>query len=293
VAERQVAVVVLTQGTRPEDLHRGISSVLAQTGVTTDVVVVGNGWDPATAEPPLPAGVRTLHLEENLGIPAGRNKGVPLVSGDILLFLDDDASIPSTTFITDAIAHLERDESVGMIQPRIVDPSGKMSPRRWIPRIRKGDPGHSSAVFSVCEAVIVMPRRVFDAAGGWAAPFFYAHEGIDLAWKVWDQGLRTWYAGDLIANHPAVSPTRHSYYYRLNARNRVWLARRNLPAVLIPFYVGSWTGIQIIRWFRQPAVLRAWFGGWSEGWRSDPGERRPLRWSTVWRMTLAGRPPIV
>jgi GT2 family glycosyltransferase len=293
VAEPQVAVVVLTQGTRPEDLHRGISSVLAQTGVTTDVVVVGNGWDPATAEPPLPPGVRTLHLEENLGIPAGRNRGVPLVSGDILLFLDDDASIPSTTFLTDAIAHLERDESVGMIQPRIVDPSGKMSPRRWIPRIRKGDPGHSSAVFSVCEAVIVMPRRVFDAAGGWAAPFFYAHEGIDLAWKVWDQGLRTWYAGDLIANHPAVSPTRHSYYYRLNARNRVWLARRNLPAVLIPFYVGSWTGIQILRWFRQPAVLRAWFGGWSEGWRSDPGERRPLRWSTVWRMTVAGRPPIV
>ncbi|HEV7813305.1 MAG TPA: glycosyltransferase [Leifsonia sp.] len=293
MAEPQVAVVVLTQGTRPEDLHRGISSVLAQTGVTTDVVVVGNGWDPATAEPPLPPGVRTLHLEENLGIPAGRNRGVPLVSGDILLFLDDDASIPSTTFLTDAIAHLERDESVGMIQPRIVDPSGKMSPRRWIPRIRKGDPGHSSAVFSVCEAVIVMPRRVFDAAGGWAAPFFYAHEGIDLAWKVWDQGLRTWYAGDLIANHPAVSPTRHSYYYRLNARNRVWLARRNLPAVLIPFYVGSWTGIQILRWFRQPAVLRAWFGGWSEGWRSDPGERRPLRWSTIWRMTVAGRPPIV
>jgi GT2 family glycosyltransferase len=293
VAEPQVAVVVLTQGTRPEDLHRGISSVLAQTGVTTDVVVVGNGWDPATAEPPLPPGVRTLHLEENLGIPAGRNRGVPLVSGDILLFLDDDASIPSTTFLADAIAHLERDESVGMIQPRIVDPSGKMSPRRWIPRIRKGDPGHSSAVFSVCEAVIVMPRRVFDAAGGWAAPFFYAHEGIDLAWKVWDQGLRTWYAGDLIANHPAVSPPRHSYYYRLNARNRVWLARRNLPAVLIPFYVASWTGIQILRWFRQPAVLRAWFGGWSEGWRSDPGERRPLRWSTVWRMTVAGRPPIV
>jgi GT2 family glycosyltransferase len=293
VAEPRVAVVVLTQGTRPEDLHRGVSSVLAQTGVTTDVVVVGNGWDPETAEPSLPAGVRTLHLEENLGIPAGRNKGVPLVSGDILLFLDDDASIPSSSFLTDAIAHLERDESVGMIQPRIVDPSGKMSPRRWIPRIRKGDPGHSSAVFSVCEAVIVMPRRVFDAAGGWAAPFFYAHEGIDLAWKVWDQGLRTWYAGDLIANHPAVSPTRHSYYYRLNARNRVWLARRNLPAVLVPFYVGSWTGIQILRWFRQPAVLRAWFGGWSEGWRSDPGERRPLRWSTVWRMTLAGRPPIV
>ncbi|MFF1634031.1 glycosyltransferase family 2 protein [Leifsonia sp. NPDC058248] len=293
MSDPRVAVVVLTQGTRPKDLRHGIDSVLAQIGVDIDMVVVGNGWDPATSEPALPDGVRTLHLPENLGIPAGRNQGVPLVEGDILLFLDDDASIPSTSFLIDAIALLRRDRSVGMIQPRIVDPSGRMSPRRWIPRIRKGDPSQSSPVFSVCEAVIVMPRRVFDAAGGWAAPFFYAHEGIDLAWKVWDQDLRTWYAGDLIANHPAVSPTRHSYYYRLNARNRVWLARRNLPAVLMPLYVGSWTGIQILRWFRQPSVLKAWFGGWAEGWRSDPGERRPIRWRTVRRMTVAGRPPIV
>ncbi|HWU57978.1 MAG TPA: glycosyltransferase family 2 protein, partial [Microbacteriaceae bacterium] len=40
-------------------------------------------------------------------------------------------------------------------------------------------------------------------------------------------------------------------------------------------------------------ALRAWFGGWREGWRSDPGERRPLRWRTVGRMTAAGRPPVV
>lgn len=293
MADRRVAVVVLTQGTRPVELRRGIDSVLAQTGVTTDIVVVGNGWDPATSDPALPAGIQTLHLPENLGIPAGRNAGVPLVSGDILLFLDDDACIPSPVFLSDAIGKLDADHGIGMIQPRIVDPSGTMSPRRWIPRIRKGDPAHPSNVFSVCEAVIVLPRAVFDTAGGWAAPFFYAHEGIDLAWKVWDQGKRTWYAGDLIANHPAVSPTRHAYYYRLNARNRVWLARRNLPVVLVPLYVGSWTGIQLLRWFRKPAVLKAWFGGWREGWRTDPGERRPLRWRTVWRMTLAGRPPIV
>lgn len=293
MSEPHVGVIVLTQGTRPDDLRRGIDSVLAQTGVVTDIVVVGNGWDPSTSEPPLPAGVRSLHLPENLGIPAGRNRGVPVADGEILLFLDDDASIPSASFLTDAIGLLDRDPSLGMIQPRIVDPSGTMSPRRWIPRIRKGDPAHPSAVFSVLEAVIVMPRSVFDAAGGWAAPFFYAHEGIDLAWKVWDEGLRAWYAGDLEVNHPAVSPTRHADYYRLNARNRVWLARRNLPAVLVPIYVGSWTGIQLLRWFRKPAVLRAWFGGWAEGWRSDPGERRPISWRTVWRMTLAGRPPIV
>jgi GT2 family glycosyltransferase len=162
-----------------------------------------------------------------------------------------------------------------------------------VPRIRKGEADRSSVVLSVWEGAVVIPRDLFEATGGWADPFFYAHEGIELAWRVWDQGRCAWYAGDLVAHHPAIEPTRHSYYYRLNARNRVWLARRNLPAILIPVYVGTWTGIQLLRWFRRPSALAAWFGGWSEGWRTDPGERRPLSWRTVWRMTRAGRPPVV
>jgi GT2 family glycosyltransferase len=281
--------VVLTQGKRPDDLNRGLESILAQTGVVLDIVCVGNGWAPSG----LPEGVAALALPENLGIPAGRNAGVKAVSGEFIFFLDDDASIPSPTFLLHAVAHIRQNPLIGLLQPRVVDPSGATNPRRWTPRIRKGDPQSSSAVFSVWEGAVLLPRRVFDAAGGWADPFFYAHEGIELAWRVWDQGLITWYAGDLVAHHPAIEPTRHSYYYRLNARNRVWLAKRNLPRVLVPVYVASWTGIQIVRWARRPAALVAWFGGWMAGWREDAGERRPMRWRTVLRMARAGRPPLV
>ncbi len=69
-------VVVLTMGNRPAELAAGIDSLLAQRDVTLDVVVVGNGWSPSG----LPAGVKTCGLPENVGIPAGRNAGVPLVS---------------------------------------------------------------------------------------------------------------------------------------------------------------------------------------------------------------------
>lgn len=284
---------MLTQGKRPDDLARGVHSIFAQREVELDVVVVGNGWDPAEALPPLPSEAKTLKLDENLGIPAGRNRGVPLVSGEYLFFLDDDAWLPDSGFLSTAVQLIRADPQIGLVQPRVVDPSGRTSPRRWVPRIRKGESTQSSDVFSCWEGAVLLPRAVFDATGGWADPFFYAHEGIELAWRVWDQGKRAWYAGELTANHPAIEPTRHSYYYRLNARNRVWLARRNLPAVLIPLYVGSWTAIQVLRWAKNPQALRAWFGGWREGWRSDPGERRPLRWRTVARMTAAGRPPIV
>jgi len=284
-----VGVVSLTQGTRPDDLASGLQSLLAQRGVELDIVVVGNGWVPVD----LPAGIKSLALESNLGIPDGRNRGVEQVTGDYIFFLDDDASIPSPTFLADAIAKLEADPSIGLLQPRVTDPTGKENPRRWIPRIRKGEATASGPVFSVWEGATLLPRRVFDATGGWAGPFFYAHEGIELAWRVWDQGLRTWYAGDLEANHPAIKPTRHDYYYRLNARNRVWLAKRNLPWVLVPFYVGSWTGIQLLRSVRNRDGLRAWFGGWAEGWRENPGDRRGIKWVTVWRMTRSGRPPLI
>ncbi|WP_241984878.1 glycosyltransferase family 2 protein [Cryobacterium adonitolivorans] len=282
-------MVVLTQGRRPDDLERGIRSLLAQEDVQLDIVCVGNGWQPTG----LPAGVAVLALPENLGIPAGRNRGVDHVAGDYLFFLDDDASLPDPRFLIDAVGVLRTDPSIGLLQPQVVDPTGLTAPRRWIPRIRKGDAAHSSAVFSVWEGAVLMPRPVFMATGGWAEPFFYAHEGIELAWRVWDQGLRSWYAGDLVANHPVILPTRHADFYRLNARNRVWIARRNLPVPLMPLYVGSWTAIQVLRGARNPAALKAWFRGWWEGWTTDPGERRPLSAGTIWRMTRAGRPPVI
>ncbi|PPG17829.1 glycosyl transferase [Rathayibacter sp. AY1C6] len=287
--EPRVGVVVLTQGTRPDDLATGLAGVLAQEGVELDVVCVGNGWEPDG----LPEGVRALALPENLGIPAGRNAGVDAVAGEYLFFLDDDARIPSPRFLVDAVALLASNRRIGLVQPRVDSTDGTPSPRRWIPRILKGDPRRSGPVFSVWEGAVVLRRDVFARTGGWAAPFFYAHEGIELAWRVWDTGRTAWYAGELVAQHPVIQPTRHADYYRLNARNRVWLARRNLAAPLALVYVGSWTAIQCLRWRRDPAALRAWFAGWREGWRSDPGGRRVLSARTVLRMAFAGRPPIV
>ena len=68
-------VTVLTMGNRPDDLNRGLASLLNQRDVDLDIVVVGNGWQPVG----LPEGVKAHGLPENLGIPAGRNAGVNLV----------------------------------------------------------------------------------------------------------------------------------------------------------------------------------------------------------------------
>ncbi len=97
------------------------------------------------------------------------------------------------------------------------------------------------------ETCLVMPRAIFDETGGWAGGFWYAHEGIELAWRVWDTGHHVWYAGDMRIGHPVVDPRRHEEFYRLNARNRVWLARRNLRWPFSWVYVSSWALLECMR----------------------------------------------
>ena len=281
-------VVVLTMGQRPEDLSRGVESVLAQQDVVVDVVVVGNGWEPVD----LPVGVRTLGLPENVGIPAGRNAGVDQVAGGLLFFLDDDAYLPDPTFLASIKGRFASDPALGLIQPRVEDPTGAQPPGRWVPRLRVGDRTRSGPATTLWEGATAVRRWVFEAAGGWPDEFFYGHEGIDLVWRVWDAGYTCWYAGDLVVHHPVISPLRHEEFYRMNARNRVWLAKRNLPAILEPMYVGSWIGLTLAR-TRDRDALRMWFSGLSEGVREAPAQRRPMKWRTAWRLTRAGRPPVV
>ena len=281
-------VVVLTMGQRPEDLSRGVESVLAQQDVVVDVVVVGNGWEPVD----LPVGVRTLGLPENVGIPAGRNAGVDQVAGDLLFFLDDDAYLPDPNFLASIKGRFASDPVLGLIQPRVEDPTGAQPPGRWVPRLRVGDRTRSGPATTLWEGATAVRRWVFEAAGGWPDEFFYGHEGIDLVWRVWDAGYTCWYAGDLVVHHPVINPLRHEEFYRMNARNRVWLAKRNLPVILEPMYVGSWIGLTLAR-TRDSDALRMWFSGLSEGVRKAPAQRRPMKWRTAWRLTRAGRPPVV
>jgi GT2 family glycosyltransferase len=281
-------VVVLTMGNRPDDLKRGLDSLLSQQEVDLDVAVVGNGWQPVG----LPEGVKAHGLTENLGIPAGRNAGVDLVEGDLLFFLDDDACLPEDGILARMARQFVADPTLGMIQPRVVDPDGREAPRRWIPRIRVNEPAVSSPAMNVWEGAVAIRRNAFEFAGRWPEPFWYAHEGIDLAWRVWDSGFHVRYDGEIEVHHPAIQPTRHAEFYRYQARNRVWLARRNLPMPIGVLYVSLWAGVTALRLRSRTALIET-LRGYRMGLTEPGGERRPMRWRTIWRMTLAGRPPVI
>ena len=285
--------VVLTMGRRPDELRAALESLRAQEGVTLDLVIVGNGWDPASSFPD----EKTLHLEENLGIPAGRNAGSKIVVGEFLFFLDDDVLLDDRSTLVKMKHLFEERKEVALIQPRVLPLDGsKSGPKRWIPRLRTGDESKSSVATSLWEGATAIRSEVFRQIGGWPSNFFYAHEGIELVWRVMDNGVLPWYAADITVRHPIIDPARHDYYFFLNARNRVWLAKRNLRFPFSFIYPLTWLAISILR-IRRGKYLKASLLGFFQGAFttsiSEGESLKKLRWRTHWLLTKYGRAPII
>ncbi|MEU8760466.1 glycosyltransferase [Streptomyces sp. NPDC048659] len=289
----RLGAVVITMGNRPDDLRALLDSVARQDGPPVEVVVVGQGVEITD----VPEGVRTVTLPENVGIPAGRNVGIEAFGPggtdvDALLFLDDDGLLAETDTAELVRQAFTADPKLGIISFRIADPDTGLTQRRHVPRLRASDPMRSSRVTTFLGGANAVRTKVFAEVGGLPDAFFYAHEETDLAWRALDADWMIDYRSDMVLLHPTTPPSRHATYHFNVARNRVWLARRNLPAPLVPVYLGVWLLLTLARRPSLPA-LKAWLGGFREGWTASCGPRHPMRWRTVWRLTRLGRPPVV
>ncbi|MBD0746016.1 glycosyl transferase [Streptomyces sp. CBMA152] len=279
-------------GSRPAELRALLDSVARQDEPAVRVVVVGNGTG---SLPELPAGVTGVELAENRGVSGGRNVALAKLREygdvDVLVDLDDDGLLIDTDVFRRIADLYETDPKLGIVSFRIADETGQTQ-RRHVPRLRAKDPMRRGPVTTFLGGGHGLSMRMLDEIGGWPEEFFFTHEETDLAWRALDADWTVLYEPALLLQHPRTSPARHAFYYRLTARNRVRLAKRHLPALLMPVYLGVWTLLTLAR-TRSLSGLRAWFGGFAEGVLRPCGTRRPMRWATVWRMTRLGRPPVI
>ncbi|WP_042426726.1 glycosyltransferase family 2 protein [Streptacidiphilus anmyonensis] len=275
-------------GTRPKELAALLESVRSQQAPAARTVVVGNGC----RLDGLPEWVETVELPENLGVTGGRNAALErLRDVDLVLDLDDDGLLVDDQVFTRIGELFAADERLGIVSFRIADETD-VTQRRHVPRLRAGDPMRGGYVTTFLGGAHVLAQPMLAQVGDWPDAFFFAHEETDMAWRALDAGWKVLYAPQLLLQHPRTSPTRHAFFYRVNARNRVYLARRNLPAALVPVYLGVWVALTGAR-TRDLAGLKVWFQGFAEGWRTPCGPRKPMRWRTVWKLARLGRPPVI
>ena len=276
--------VLLTTGDRPTELNTAIDSIRTQT-ISGQIILVCNGCETPNVGPDVTA----IELDENVGIPAGRNIGIQGSSGDIVFFLDDDGLYAAHDTAEEAVEMFQANARLGIVSFRIVDPDGSPTQRRHVPRLRAGDPSHASQVTTFLGGACAIRREVFDDVGGFPDRFFYAHEETDLAWRAIDEGWQIRYEPDLAIVHPANPPSQRGRAVYLTSRNRVFLARRRLPALLAVIYVPVWFALALARTPDRASVVR----GFRSGFTEDAGDRSPISWRAVFTMTRLGRPPII
>ncbi len=286
----KLSCVILTMGNRPAELDRAVASAVAlsQAADGVDVVVVGNGAD----VPPLPPG----------RAPSGCRRTSAWRAAGTRAW----TRAPVTWCCSSTTTAGTRIRAWGSTSPAGSRPTRTWpcSPSGW--SIPTADPacggtcrgcgpvtraGHLP-VTTFAGGACAIRRSAFHEAGGLPALFFYGHEETDLAWRLLGLGYRLEYDAAARICHPAVPNARHATWYRLDGRNRVLLARRNLPWPVAGAYLLNWLALTVVR-ERSASAVRAWLSGFAEGWRLDAGGRRPISARTAWRMTRTGRPPVI
>ena len=279
----EIAVVVLTQASRPAELVRAIASIRAQRRVDPQIVLVVNG----AAPPQLDPCDQLIVLPENLGIPGGRNVGAAAADAHLIMFLDDDAEILDPELLAEVVDRFKADPRLGAMSIRLVDEEG-CTQRRHVPRLGRRSAARSGPVTHFIGAACIVRAEMFHELNGFDPRFFYAMEESDLSWRLLDAGWSIWYSADLKVFHPRTAPSRHEGYALLTARNRAWMAWRLLPAPVLAGYLTIWTIAAAAR----GAPVRDVLAGYRQAAAARP-PRHPMRWRTVVKMTLLGRPPVV
>ena len=150
-----ISVIIPTHN-RPEALSRTVASLLEQTRLPDEIVIVNDGRDEiptGLGQSITSAGVAFEYCELRTGRPsasASRNCGMDLASGQILVMIDDDVVPPANCLATLAAMYDRTGaESVAAIGARPVPPPAKnrfgrrlwnflavvLGETRWAPRI--------------------------------------------------------------------------------------------------------------------------------------------------------------
>jgi GT2 family glycosyltransferase len=258
-ASRTVAVVIPSWNSL-ELLPRCLDSLREQ-AAEVELLVVDNGSNDGSVGYLEREGIPHVSLPENVGFSAAVNLGASRVAAPTVLVLNVDTALEPRclALLLDA---LEADDSLGGVQPRILQLEGAEAPRD-VARAQLYSAGQALTadgralelgageeqaphflrereIFGVCGAACLLRRELFADLGGYDESYFAFYEDVDLnvrariaGWRfgyvpeavIWHVGNASWQAG-------FVRPGPENA--RLVARNRLATQVKYMPLAALP-----------------------------------------------------------
>lgn len=301
------SVIVVAADSGPL-LMAAVDSALASSA-PVEVVLVDNASSDGE-----PARVRSahgqdarLHLERqdrNIGFGPACNRGAATARGDALMFLNPDCTVEAN-----AIASLrriaDRDPSIGLLGVEVRSPDSRPArgnrrrdPTLWRALMALTGLDHLETrwpalagiemraiptgaeiedVDAVSGACLFLPRRVFDAVGGFDEAYFLHVEDLDLCRRVRDAGYRVAIAHAVHAVHAQGSSSRHRPLFVAWHKHRgMWRYFRKYDDAsrVLPVRSLVWLGIWTHFVLTAPLQLARRFTGARAATRTERGATR-------------------
>jgi GT2 family glycosyltransferase len=220
--------IIIVNWNRGAEVARTIRYLGGLGTTRTEIVVVDNGSTDGSAEWLSREGsIRFIGLPENYGPAKARNIGVLNSIGRYVLFLDSDAMI-SRSALARLVNRMESDPTIGIAGCRILDPASRELDQ-WIyqyPAATHERREFDTYSFSAAGAIV--RRQALRVAGLFWEDLFIYNEEVDLSIRVLKAGYRVIYHPRARVYHVASDRGRQapSSYWRLQARNRIWICYR-------------------------------------------------------------------
>lgn len=195
-----ISVIIPTRG-RHHFLREAIASVLAQSELPHEIIVVDDGTGAREAVASLHPLIRILDNEQRGPVPA-RNLGVAAATGQIICFLDDDDWFTDASYLTEANRLIEAGAVFCYANGRLVFEDGRPD----LPFEFPADASTLTRDNTILISGVVYRRSLHDGLG-----FF--DEALPYYWD-WD-----WYLRVARAGHALTHIERSSVAIRVHARN--------------------------------------------------------------------------
>jgi GT2 family glycosyltransferase len=237
-----LSVLIVTWNSR-EELVRTLPALRAELADGDELIVVDNGsWDgTAEAVAALAPEARFLANERNVGFAAACNRAAEEARNELLVFLNPDAA-PLPGWGEGIRRPWGEERGWTAWQSLVADHGGERinsagNPVHFTGLVWAGDHGRpiletppAGEVPALSGACLAIPRRAWEAAGGFPEDFFLYHEDVDLS-------LRLRLAGGAIGIEPAAVV---DHEYEFGSRQHKWrMLERNRWAFLIRVYPGA------------------------------------------------------
>ena len=181
------------------------------------VVVDNNDLRPQTINALTKYPVTFVHYTEPVfNVAAKMNLGAEYISGEYVLFLNDDIEVIAPDWI-EAMLSLAQRTGIGAVGAKLFFEDGTLQHVgvafcNGLPdHIRRGFPGDDPGYFfstegqrnylAVTGACILLKRSIFQEVGGFEEAFAVNYNDIDLCLKIWQKGYRNVYTGQARLYH--------------------------------------------------------------------------------------------